>query len=148
VGSRPHRTGKLEKLHVLAIVITTYPPEKRDKVDIENDFQEKCRNGAKFAAHAAFWAIFGEIIVYFRWRFSPAFEADRFNHSRTSPEKSVVSTQLPVRILTPKATVIIEKCRDRIIPNVGNSEIGLAIVVEVAADNPVPRQNLEQSQNE
>jgi len=32
---------------------------------IENDFQEKCRKGAKFAAHTAFSAILGEISCLF-----------------------------------------------------------------------------------
>jgi hypothetical protein len=34
-------------------------------VDIENDFQKKCRKGAKFAAHTAFSAILGEISCLF-----------------------------------------------------------------------------------
>jgi hypothetical protein len=33
--------------------------------EIENDFQKKCRKGAKFAAHAAFWAILSEISCLF-----------------------------------------------------------------------------------
>jgi hypothetical protein len=33
--------------------------------EIENDFQEKCRKSAKFAAHTAFWAILGEISCLF-----------------------------------------------------------------------------------
>src|SRR6266446_9358298 len=32
---------------------------------VENDFQEKCRKGAKFAAHTAFPAILGEISCLF-----------------------------------------------------------------------------------
>ena len=72
----------------------------RDKAEIENDFQKKCRKGAKFAAHTAFSAILGEISCLFSLAldFSPAFEADRFNRPRTSPENScqwpVVSCQL------------------------------------------------------
>jgi hypothetical protein len=36
-----------------------------EEADIENDFQKKCRKGAKFAAHAAFSAILGEISCLF-----------------------------------------------------------------------------------
>jgi len=36
-----------------------------EEVDIENDFQKKCRKGAKFAAHTAFSAILGEISCLF-----------------------------------------------------------------------------------
>jgi len=37
----------------------------RDKAEIENDFQKKCRKGAKFAAHTVFSAILGEISCLF-----------------------------------------------------------------------------------
>ena len=36
-----------------------------EQVKIESDFQKKCRKGAKFAAHTAFWAILGEISCLF-----------------------------------------------------------------------------------
>ena len=36
-----------------------------EQVKIESDFQQKCRKGAKFAAHTAFWAILGEISCLF-----------------------------------------------------------------------------------
>jgi hypothetical protein len=36
-----------------------------DEAEIENDFQKKCRKGAKFAAHTAFSAILGEISCLF-----------------------------------------------------------------------------------
>src|ERR1019366_7438056 len=36
-----------------------------DKAEIENDFQKKCRKGAKFAAHTALSAILGEISCLF-----------------------------------------------------------------------------------
>jgi hypothetical protein len=37
----------------------------REETEIENDFQKKCRKGAKFAAHTAFSAILGEISCLF-----------------------------------------------------------------------------------
>ena len=37
----------------------------REQVEIESDFQQKCRKGAKFAAHTAFSAILGEISCLF-----------------------------------------------------------------------------------
>jgi hypothetical protein len=37
----------------------------REQAEIENDFQKKCRKGAKFAARTAFWAILGEISCLF-----------------------------------------------------------------------------------
>jgi hypothetical protein len=36
-----------------------------DEAEIESDFQEKCRKGAKLAARTAFWAILGEISCLF-----------------------------------------------------------------------------------
>jgi hypothetical protein len=36
-----------------------------EEAEIENDFQKKCRRGAKLAAHTAFWAILGEISCLF-----------------------------------------------------------------------------------
>jgi hypothetical protein len=36
-----------------------------DEAEIENDFQEKCRKGAKFAAHTAFSATIVEISCLF-----------------------------------------------------------------------------------
>jgi hypothetical protein len=36
-----------------------------EDTEIENDFQKKCRKGAKFAAHTAFSAILGEISCLF-----------------------------------------------------------------------------------
>ena len=36
-----------------------------DEVETENDFQKKCRKGAKFAAHTAFWTILHEISCLF-----------------------------------------------------------------------------------
>src|SRR5260370_16159897 len=36
-----------------------------DEAEIENDFQEKCKKGAKFAAHTVFSAILGEISCLF-----------------------------------------------------------------------------------
>jgi len=46
-----------------------FPTTRRAKefreAEIENDFQEKCRKGAKFAAHTAFSAKLGEISCLF-----------------------------------------------------------------------------------
>jgi hypothetical protein len=36
-----------------------------EEAEIENDFQKKCRKGAKFAAHTVFSAILGEISCLF-----------------------------------------------------------------------------------
>jgi hypothetical protein len=36
-----------------------------EEAEIENDFQKKCRKGAKFAAHTAFSAILGEVSCLF-----------------------------------------------------------------------------------
>src|SRR5258708_35164762 len=36
-----------------------------EETEIENDFQKKCRKGAKFAAHTAFSVILGEISCLF-----------------------------------------------------------------------------------
>jgi hypothetical protein len=61
-----------------------------EETEIENDFQKQCRKGAKFAAHTAFSAILGEISCLFSLALEcfTAFEADRFNHSRTSPQQN------------------------------------------------------------
>src|SRR6266542_2320926 len=40
-------------------------PTSCEETKIENDFQKKCRKGAKFAAHTAFSAILGEISCLF-----------------------------------------------------------------------------------
>jgi hypothetical protein len=37
----------------------------REQAEIENDFQKKCRKGAKFAARTAFSVILGEISCLF-----------------------------------------------------------------------------------
>jgi hypothetical protein len=44
---------------------TTRRAKEFGEAEIENDFQEKCRKGAKFAAHTAFSAILGEISCLF-----------------------------------------------------------------------------------
>ena len=51
----------------------------RDEAEIENDFQEKCRKGAKFAAHTALWAILGEISCLF------SLALEFFTHFRGGP---------------------------------------------------------------
>ena len=43
----------------------TEEPSRSEEAEIENDFQKKCRRGAKFAAHTAFSAILGEISCLF-----------------------------------------------------------------------------------
>jgi hypothetical protein len=43
----------------------TEEPCTFEETEIENDFQKKCRKGAKFAAHTAFSAILGEISCLF-----------------------------------------------------------------------------------
>jgi len=43
----------------------TEEPSSCEEAKIENDFQKKCRKGAKFAAHTAFSAILGEISCLF-----------------------------------------------------------------------------------
>ena len=40
-------------------------PTRCEEAEFENDFQKKCRKGAKFAAHTAFSAILGEISCLF-----------------------------------------------------------------------------------
>ncbi len=40
-------------------------PTSCEETEIENDFQKKCRKGAKFAAHTAFSAILGKISCLF-----------------------------------------------------------------------------------
>jgi hypothetical protein len=46
-------------------VLKTEEPIGYEEDEIENDFQKKCRKGAKFAAHTAFSAILGEISCLF-----------------------------------------------------------------------------------
>jgi hypothetical protein len=65
----------------------------REEVEIENDFQKKCRKGAKFAAHTAFSAILGEISSLF----SLALEFfTRFRGGSFQPLTHLSGRQLPV----------------------------------------------------
>ena len=60
--------------------------EIEDEVEIENDFQKKCRKGAKFAARTAFSAMLGEISCLFSLalEFFTAFRCGRPIHRRAS----------------------------------------------------------------
>jgi hypothetical protein len=62
-------------------------------MEIENDFQEKCRKGAKVAAQTAFWAILDEISCLF----SLALEFfTRFRGGSFQPLTHLSGKQLPV----------------------------------------------------
>jgi len=67
-----------------------------NEAEIENDFQKKCRKGAKFAAHTAFSAILGEIscLLSLALEFSTRFRGGLFlaipqmDHHRSCPNES------------------------------------------------------------
>jgi hypothetical protein len=66
-------------------------------LNFESDFQERCRKGAKFAAHTAFWAILGEISCLFSLalEFFTRFRGGSFQPlTHLSASKPVVSCQL------------------------------------------------------
>ena len=52
-------------MRLIDSVLKTEEPIGYEEDEIENDFQKKCRKGAKFAAHTAFSAILGEISCLF-----------------------------------------------------------------------------------
>jgi hypothetical protein len=70
-------------------------PTSCEEAKIENDFQKKCRKGAKFAAHTAFPAILGEISCSFSLvlEFFTRFRGGSFQSLRTSPRQKAVSFQ-------------------------------------------------------
>jgi hypothetical protein len=74
----------------------------RDEAEVENDFQEKCRKGAKSAAHTVFSAILGEISCLFllALEFFTRFRGGSFQpltHLSGSCQPSAISPQ-PKRI--------------------------------------------------
>src|SRR5260370_9873457 len=75
-----------------------------DEAEIENDFQEKCRKGAKFAAHTVFSPILGEISCLFSLalEFFTRFRGGSFQPLTHLSENqlSVASCQGPVRTIS------------------------------------------------
>jgi hypothetical protein len=72
----------------------------REQAEIENDFQKKCRKGAKFAAHTVFSVILGEISCLFSLalEFFTRFRGGSFQPLThlSGKQLSVAGRQLPV----------------------------------------------------